>query len=94
MESYASEEKTVQCLLDLGFIHVRDNLFDSPKNDKYDLPVVQVAIYRCSGNYFCVDVDGGFMAPIVWDGPKADWDNSNPTQEFEDFLNKEYGVWK
>ena len=41
-----------------------------------------VKLYQCAYNYWCVDIDGGWKAPIVWSGPTADWDTE--TQEDKD----------
>lgn len=97
MESYATREATVKVLEALGFLVIEDDprFFDSPGKDNFSLPVVQASIYQCTNMYWCVDLDGGaWGAPIVWEGPRANWDVSNPRDDFVDFLNRNYPGWK
>ena len=93
MESYATKEDTIAFLLSLGFIKVCDTFYDSPGVDVFG-PIVQVHVYVCGNGYCCVDVDGGFKAPVVWSGPKADWDDSDPGQDFITHLDKYFPSWR
>jgi hypothetical protein len=100
MEHYASKEKTLAALKALGFIALPEEpedhrvFLDSPKQDAYHLPVVQVSIYQCRNGYWCVDADGGFKAPCIWDGPKADWDKSDTLSDFVAWLNANHPGWR
>lgn len=94
-EQYATKEATVAKLKELGFIEVDGETLDSPKNDQYGLPVVQAYVYQCGNGYWCVDVWGdGWQAPIVWHGPKADWDTSDTTEEFIAWSDTNYPGWR
>lgn len=103
MEAWASKEATLAALTALGFIQtvtdddVRedDNVFlDSPKEDPFG-PVVQVLAYRCRLGYWCVAADlDGFQAPVVWNGPRTDWDTSNPTEDFVKHLDENFPGWR
>lgn len=99
MEHYASKEATLSALESLGFIQLpqngNDRLFlDSPKSDEFG-PVVQASIYQCRNGYWCVSLDcGSFMAPCIWNGPKADWDKSDTLTDFVGWLNKEHPGWR
>lgn len=103
MESYATREQTIAALQGLGFSLLPGKLddntdhtfLDSPGLLKaYDLPVVQVSIYQCSNGYWCVDVEGGFRAPCVWYGPRADWDKTDTLSTLVSHLNKYYPGWR
>lgn len=93
--TYATKEDTVKTLTDLGFIRVSvgGDYFDAPKQ-RNGFPIVQARVYQCRLGYHCVDLEGGFMAPCVWTGPKADWDTSDTTQEFVAWLDKHFPNWK
>ena len=93
MKEYASFEATHAKLLELGFLPTDGETYDSPNNDKYGIPVVQVYIYQCNYGYYCVDVYGDYRAPIIWDGPKAIWDRVDSTKEFIEWLNSNYPNW-
>ena len=94
MREYATRDATVKVLMGLGFTQVADSdFFDSP-NSVQGIPVVQAYIYQCRNGYYCVDLDGGFRAPCVWDGPKADWDDSDTTEDFVKWLNDMFPDWK
>jgi len=103
MEQWASRQRTIETLLSLGFTQLTDekgnpnSFFDSPKND-WAGPVVQVSIYQCRNNYWCVDADGGWRAPVVWDGPKVESDHSdslsNTTAEFVSWLDSTFAGWR
>jgi hypothetical protein len=48
-----------------------------------------VRTFTCSLGYTCVDIDGGgWMAPVVWNGPTADWDigDDETRSQFIDYL--------
>ena len=93
MEGHATKEDTIAFLLSLGFTKVTEEFYDSPGVDVYG-PIVQVYVYECSNGYYCVDADGGFKAPVVWSGPKADWDTSDPGQDFITHLDKYFPNWR
>lgn len=98
MEQYATKEATVAALESLGFVRVvpKELFFDSPKNDAYGMPVVQAYVYQCRNRYWCVALDGDYdyKAPIVWDGPRAEWDKSDTTVDFVKWLDKHYSGWR
>lgn len=93
MKVYATKEGTIAFLLSLGFTKVTEDFYDSPGVDEHG-SIVQVYIYPCSNGYYCVDADGGFLAPVVWSGPKADWDTSDPGQDFITHLDKYFPNWR
>jgi hypothetical protein len=93
LKEYATKEDTIAFLLSLGFTKVTEDFYDSPGVDVYG-PIVQVYVYECSNGYYCVDADGGFKAPVVWSGPKADWDTSDPGQDFITHLDKYFPNWR
>lgn len=102
MESYASQLDTFNALKGLGFTKVKDPegpshriFMDSPKNLPSGLSVVQVRLYVCLNGYWCVDVNqGDWCAPVIWNGPKADWDDTDPLDSFKKFLDEEYPGWQ
>lgn len=101
MEHYASKEDTIKTLEGLGFIQLpkkeEDSIifFDSPKNIKdFDMPVIQANIYQCRNGYWCVGLEGGFKAPCIWNGPKADWDKSDTLTDFIEWLDKHHRGWR
>ena len=99
MEHYASKEDTAAVLVKLGFIRFDDVWFDSPAEDEFGMPVVQVWIYQCRENYWCVETTGrssnmAYSSTIVWKGPKADWDKMDETVEFVEMLDKEFPGWR
>ena len=97
MEKYASYQDSREVLEELGFVPLSDaadeTVFDSPGEDWVG-SVIQVQLYQCRNNYWCVDADNGFMAPIVWNGPRADWDDSDTKMEFTKWLDKNHPGWK
>ena len=97
MESYATKEATEAFLERLGFkpleIAADGVFYDSPGEDVFGA-VVQVYIYQCNNGYYCVDVDGGYRAPVVWDGPKAEWDKKNASEEFLAYLDRYFAGWR
>ncbi len=93
MKEYATKEDTIAFLLSLGFTKVTEDFYDSPGVDEHG-SIVQVYIYVCGNGYYCVDADGGFLAPVVWSGPKADWDDSDPGRDFITYLDKYFPNWR
>jgi len=93
MEHLASKEDTVQCLLSLGFIRVdkESDFFDSPGSD-WAGSIVQVYVYQCVNGYYCVDTDGGYRAPVVWNDPEDR--NSKTTEKFVAYLDQYFPGWK
>ena len=90
MKEWASKEDTVNKLLELGFV-------PGPRNGWFTCKLKNKAvarIYECRNGYYCVSVDDAWLAPIVWKGPKADWDKVDCTDEFIDFLNEFYPGWR
>ena len=98
MEAYATKEATAAALVSLGFTRFDDVWFDSPKEDEFGGPMVQCRIYKCRAGHWCVDVCGyapdGFSAPVVWNGPKADWDHTNELDEFVAWLDQYNPGWR
>ena len=94
MEGYATKEDTIKFLKELGFIEIDSSTYNSPNSDSYGMHVAQVYIYKCVNGYYCVDVEGGYKAPVVWSGPRADWDTSDPGQDFVNYLNKYFPTWR
>lgn len=101
MESYATREQTIAALQGLGFSLLPGEagdhhiFLDSPKLDEYELPVVQVSVYQCQNGYWCVDVDGGgFKAPCVWHGPRAEFDKTDYLSVLVSYLDKYFPGWR
>lgn len=95
--TFATKEATVACLISLGFTAVEgdDRYYDSQTGDDW-FPIVQAHVYQCSNGYYCVSLDGDYdwSAPVVWNGPVADWDTTNTTTEFTEWLDRYYPGWK
>ena len=96
MVDYATLETTTSALLDLGFkpYDAVGTFFVSPKNDSNRSSVVKLKVYMCKHGYYCVDAMGGWQAPIVWNGPKAEWDTTDTTAEFVNWLDKHFAGWR
>jgi len=90
--SYATKAATIACLLSLGFIAHEDDdcYYDSPADDEFGGPVVQAYIYLSQARYWCVDLDGGYRSPCVWNEPVTSWHTSATTVEFIAWLDKEH----
>lgn len=97
MESYASREATAAFLESLGFKSLETTtgvvFYDSPGEDVFGT-IVQVHVYQCNNGYYCVDVDGGWRAPVVWNGPKAEWDKKDTSEEFVAYLDLYFPGWR
>lgn len=86
--NYATKEQTTAKLIELGFTPQGD-LFVSPGKTP-----VTASIYLCRAGYYCVDIGpGAYQAPIVWNGPVADWDTSDTSEEFIKFMKKHFPGW-
>lgn len=98
MEHWASKEDTIAFLESLGFTEVETDdgqlWLDSAKHNDFDLPMVQLRVYQCVRDYWCVEAEGGYHAPVVWKGSRAEWDRSDVGQEFVDFLNQHFPGWR
>ncbi len=93
MEQWASKEDTINTLLGLGFTRIENSVLDSGYASSGTNRAL-ITIYQCGLFYFCVAVNAeGWQAPVVWNGPRATWDDSNPTYEFVAYLNKHYPGW-
>lgn len=98
MESYATREATEAFLESLGFKRFESTssgvvYYDSPGEDEFGT-VVQLHLYECRNGYYCVDVDGGWRAPVIWNGPKADWDKKDTSEEFVAYLDRYFPGWR
>lgn len=97
MESYATKEATEAFLVSLGFKPLETAtgvvFYDSPGEDVFGT-IVQVHVYQCNNGYYCVDVDGGWRAPVVWNGPKAEWDKKDTSEEFVAYLDLYFPGWR
>lgn len=102
MEAYATKQDTVDALVTLGFIPFEDEdgrqYLDSAKETDTGSPYVQLYVYQCSNKYWCVDANGilnsGFDAPVVWKGPRADWDKAVELDEFVEWLDQYNPGWR
>ena len=100
MERYASKEASIAALNSLGFVQIVEEeygehiFFDSPKENYWRMPVVQISIYKSNAGYWCVDVEGGYRAPCVWKGSRAEWDKTHTLVEFTKFLDANHPGWK
>ena len=97
MEAWASKQDTIEALTSIGFElyheRARNVFMDSPRKDEFGA-IVQLRIYKCQNGYYCVDADDSWMAPVVWKGDRADYDKSNPLEEFVAFLDKQFPGWR
>ena len=94
MEHYASYSATVAILKKLGFSPTVDEpncvFFDSPgKDGRY--AIVRVQVYQCHKKYWCVDVDSGYRAPVVWATPGSP--NTHYQDSFVSYLNQYFPGW-
>lgn len=90
MESYATKAATTVVLTKLGFER------HPSKADTFThiLRNVEAELYQCSREYWCVGVrflaerELGlcFQAPIVWNGPRAVWDETGPEDDILEFV--------
>ena len=100
MEHYASKEDTLKALSKLGFTESSGAfaIFNSSKRKECNgvhSPVARLRMYQCASGYWCVEhVPGGWQAPVVWNGPKAEWDQVDPADEFANYLNKVAPGWR
>lgn len=87
-EQFANRIDTINELMNLGFQPSKgdENVFMLPDGNNYNVPGFEVEIYRCSGGWWCVDIDGGYRAPVVWNGPKAEHDNEKASDRFINFI--------
>mgnify|MGYP007069471330 FL=1 len=91
MEHLATKESTTQFLQELGFVQVGESdFYDSPKSDHFG-SIVQVYIYPSMNGYYCVDVDGGYKAPVVNIDPT---ENDLAKKQFVKFLDENFPGWK
>ena len=90
MKEWATKEGTVNKLLELGFTPGPRNNWFTSKNK----PDLVAKVYECAAGYFCICVDNAWQAPIVWSGPKADWDSLDCSDEFVGFLDEFYPGWR
>ena len=95
MEHWADKQATVTFLESNGFSHITGDFYDCKGEDHFG-PIVQARIYQCKNGYWCVDLNGDhdWAAPVVWDGPKAVWDNTDTGEEFKKYLDKHYSGWR
>ena len=96
MREYATKEATIEALLSLGFTKLKhiDNSFVSSGKDSAGFTIAKAVVYLCRNDYYCVDVNGGWQAPIVWNGPKAEWDTTDTTAEFVNWLDEHFAGWR
>lgn len=53
--------------------------------DKWN--VTEGRVYQCGLGYYCVSVDETiWRAPVVWNGPRADWDDSTNESLLREFV--------
>lgn len=100
MERYASKPDTLNALKSMSEPDFLVGLEASIDDDDIDgtievtadqrVDVYYVSIYKCGLGYWCVMVDGCVWgAPIVWNGPRADYDTETNEQiaaRFKDLL--------
>ena len=97
MEAWASKKDTIEALISIGFDEAQEIrgciYMDTLKQDEFG-SVLQCRIYECNNGYYCVDADDSWFAPVVWKGPRADYDNSNPLEDFIAFLDRNFPGWR
>lgn len=98
MMEYATKEATLAFLKNIGFELLGSDseepiFLDSPGKDIHGC-IVQIHVYQCNNGYYCVDVDGGWRAPAIWNGPKADWDKKDTSEEFVAYLDRYFPGWR
>ncbi len=103
MEHWSSEADTAKKLCELGFVELEG----CPGQFRASHPIqnkvtgemesgLTVSIYHCNSGYHCVRILGhtGWMAPVVWNGPRAHWDKTDPGEEFVSYLDEHYPGWR
>ena len=103
MEAYATLKDTLAALQSIGFSKIDEVnghvYMDSPKGTNMGA-VAQLHVCQLArSKYWVVDVTtaeivNGFVAPVVWEGPKAQWDNSKPLDEFVEWLDEYAPGWR
>lgn len=97
MEAWASKQDTIEALASIGFGNPYESngsiYMDSRGQDEFGC-ILQVRIYQCKNNYYCVDADNGWFAPVIWKGEKADYDHNDPLKDFEAFLDNHFPGWR
>jgi len=97
MESYATKQATIDALISLNFIPISDTCLDSPGEDPFGGPMIQVDIYKCRNGYWCVAANGfevsGFSAPIVWNKP-GQVDDGWSLQNFLNWCDEHNPGWR
>ena len=97
MEHFASYQDSRTVLEELGFIPLSESseetIFDSRGTDQFG-SVVQVYLYQCHNSYWCLDIDGGYLAPIVWNGPRAEYDKSDTKADLIKWLDENHPGWQ
>lgn len=54
------------------------------RGDKWD--VIDGQVYQCGLGYYCVSIDETiWRAPVVWNGPRAVWDDSTNESLLREF---------
>ena len=87
----ATFDDTFALIKDCGFIYggvedgfYKNHFFSSPGEDA--VGTFDVVIYLSKAGHYCVSIDGGFCAPIVWDGERL--------PEFVAWLDEHHAGWR
>jgi len=87
----ATFQDSVAFLQALGFIYIGDSdvviddpVFLSPGEDS--IGDFNVTLYLSKAGHYCAWVDGGYGAPIVWDGERL--------PEFVEWLDEHHAGWR
>lgn len=96
-EAYASFTDTVNALKSLrreDNLRVHSDGIDEEygdfvlhfkRGDRWD--VTEGQVYQCGLGYYCVSIDETiWRAPVVWNGPRAAWDDSTNESLLREFV--------
>jgi len=75
MEAWSSFEATVAKLIELGFVKCEGTKVPMYQFERSEYVAVDVHLYKCMNGYWCVDLNGGWKAPIVWNGVSGPCDH-------------------
>ncbi len=94
LETYAPRVDTIAVLESIGFKEINDQ-----PGHMLSPTGLKASVYLSLAGYWCAmfsddDWEDSWGAPVLWKGPTAQWDNSNPTEEVVNHLNKYHPGWR
>lgn len=97
-EAYASFPETAKALASLNLHKDGLQVGSAWLDEKYEnfmlyykregeLVTTEGRVYQCGLGYYCVAIDDTiWCAPVVWNGPRAAWDESTNESMLRDFV--------